>query len=322
LKENKMSEHNALMELSEAMAAAVAKAAAATVLVDGRERMPASGISLRTDMLLTANHVVERDEEIRVVLPDGSEYEAQIAGRDHGTDIAVLRLPEAALVTVDQAAQPAQVGQIALALGRPTKEGIQASLGIVSAVAGPAHTGHGRLLENHIRTDAIPYPGFSGGPLINAAGEILGMNTSGLARGASLAIPVDIAWQVAEALAEHGSIRRGYLGIRSQLVELSGAMQNALGRKQGTGLLVMGVEPDSPAEQGGLQVGDIVVGLHGEPVAEHDQLVARLVGDLVGQAAVVQVLRGGQPADVTVVIGEMQPEQQGQFRRRSGRRRR
>lgn len=317
-----MSEHNALMDLSQAMAAAVEKAAAVTLLVDGRERLPASGIGLQADMLLTANHVVEREDEIRVVLPDGSEYAAEIAGRDHGTDIAVLKLPEAVLTAASKAAQPARVGQIALALGRPTKEGIQASLGIVSAVAGPAHTGHGRMLENYIRTDAIPYPGFSGGPLINPTGEVLGMNTSGLARGASLAIPIEIAWQVAEALAEHGSIRRGYLGIRSQLVELSAAMQSALGRDQGTGLLVMGVESGSPAEQGGLQVGDIVVGLRGEPVAEHDQLVARLAGDLVGKAAPIEVLRGGQPAEVSVMVGEMPAEQHGHSRRHGWRRRR
>lgn len=315
-----MSEHNTLMELSQAMADAVARAAANTVLVDGRERMPASGIALRANMLLTANHVVEREEEIRIVLPDGTEYNAEIAGRDPGTDIAVLKLPEEALVAAEKSAQPAQVGQIALALGRPNREGIQASLGIVSAVAGPAHTGHGRMLQNYIRTDAIPYPGFSGGPLINASGQVLGMNTSGLARGASLAIPLEIAWQVAEALAEHGSIRRGFLGIRSQLVEISDFMQRALGREQETGLLIMGVESGSPAEQGGLQVGDIVVGINGEVIVEHDQLVARLVGDLVGQTAAVQVLRGGQPAEVQVTVGEMPAEQQERTPRRRWRR--
>lgn len=317
-----MTEHNTLMDLSQAMADAVAKAADNTLLVDGRERMPASGISLQADMLLTANHVVEREDDIRVVLPDGTEYAAEIAGRDHGTDIAVLKLPEQALVAAEKAAQPTQVGQLALSLGRPSREGIQASLGIVSAVAGPAHTGHGRMLQNYIRTDAIPYPGFSGGPLINASGQVLGMNTSGLAHGASLAIPIEIAWQVAESLAEHGSIRRGFLGIRSQLVEISSAMQSSLGREQESGLLIVGVESDSPADQGGLQVGDIVVGIDDEAVAEHDQLVARLVGDLVGKAAAVQILRGGRPTEVSVTIGEMPAEQREQTHRRRWRRRR
>jgi S1-C subfamily serine protease len=173
--------------------------------------------------------------------------------------------------------------------------------------------------ENFIRTDAIPYPGFSGGPLINAAGEVLGLNTSGLARGMSLAIPADFAWHVAQMLVDHGSIQRGYLGIRSQLVEISTVMQSALGRSQETGLLVMGVEPESPAEKGGLLIGDIVVGLAGDPVSEHEQLVSGLIGDVVGQPVQVEVLRGGQPLTVTVTVGVQQP---GEHRRRGRRWRR
>lgn len=299
---------NPLMALSDAMAEAVAEAGQATVLVNGRARMPASGIGFGADLVLTANHVVERDEDVTVVQPDGTETPASIVGRDSRTDLAVLRLEKSGLVVARKAEHPARVGQIALALGRPTVGGIQASLGVVSAVGGPDF--HGRMPENFIRTDAIPYPGFSGGPLINAAGEVLGLNTSGLAHGASLAIPAEFAWHVAQTLVEHGSIKRGFLGIRSQLVEISSAMQSALGRSQETGLLIMGVEPESPADKSGLLVGDIVVGLAGDPVAEHDQLVARLIGEVVGQPTRVEVLRGGQPLAVTVTVGEHQPAEQ------------
>lgn len=299
---------NPLMALSDAMAEAVAEAGQATVLVNGRARMPASGIGFGADLVLTANHVVERDEDVTVVQPDGTETPASVVGRDSRTDLAVLRLEKSGLVVARKAEHPARVGQIALALGRPTVGGIQASLGVVSAVGGPDF--HGRMPENFIRTDAIPYPGFSGGPLINAAGEVLGLNTSGLAHGASLAIPAEFAWHVAQTLVEHGSIKRGFLGIRSQLVEISSAMQSALGRSQETGLLIMGVEPESPADKSGLLVGDIVVGLAGDPVAEHDQLVARLIGEVVGQPTRVEVLRGGQPLAVTVTVGEHQPAEQ------------
>jgi S1-C subfamily serine protease len=296
--------NNILTALSDSMADAVEKAGAATVLVDGRRRLPASGIAFASDLILTANHVLEREEEIPVMLPDGSQLTANLAGRDPGSDLAVLRLGNAAAAVAEPAPQEARVGQLALALGRPSSEGIQASLGVVSAVGGPVRTGHGGLLERYIRTDAIPYPGFSGGPLVDSAGRVLGMNTSGLARGASLVIPAGLAWQIAGSLAKHGSVRRGYLGVRSQPVEIPPAQQQALGRQQETGLLLVGVERDSPAAAGGLMVGDILTGIGGGSVSDPDELLSRLAGDLVGQSTPVEVLRGGQLATITVTIGE------------------
>jgi S1-C subfamily serine protease len=286
------------------MAEAVAKAGAATVLVNARRRFPASGIAYSANMILTADHVVEREDDITVTLPDGSELKATVAGRDPGSDLAVLRLERSVAATAEPAPQDARVGQLVLALGRPTPEGIQASLGIVSAIGGPVRTGRGGLLDRYLRTDATPYPGFSGGPLVDTAGRVIGVNTSGLARGASLAIPVSLAWQTAEVLAKHGRVRRGYLGVRSQPVSIPGAQQRSLGREQSTGLLLVGVEENSPAEAGGLLVGDIVVAISGSPVTDADQLLASLVGDVVGKAAPVQVLRGGQATTITVTIGE------------------
>lgn len=303
-----MNSPNPFVALSDAMAAAVARAALYTITVDGRHRMPASGIVMGEGHVLTANHVVEREEDLAVILPDGTRLEAVLAGRDPGSDLALLNVAAAGLVVALPATPPAQVGQIALAVGRPSSEGIQASLGVVSAVGGPA-SGHGMRLEKYLRTDAIPYPGFSGGPLVSAAGDVLGINTSGLARGASLAIPAELAWQIAQNLAEFGGIKRGYLGVRSQLVELSPAMQQALGRNQENGLLLVGIEPASPAESGGLLVGDILVGFGDAPVADHDELVSRLIGGMVGSTVAVEVLRGGQRAELTVRVGEMIQEE-------------
>ncbi len=300
-----MNSPNALMALSDAMAAAVARAALYTVLVDGRQRMSASGIVVNEGQVLTASHVVERDDDLAIILADGTRLGAELAGRDPSSDLALLKVQAAGLTVASPARPPAQVGQIALAVGRPSPEGVQASLGVVSAVAGPAHSGHGMRLEKYLRTDAIPYPGFSGGPLVNASGDVLGVNTSGLAHGASLAIPAELAWQIAQNLAEFGGIKRGYLGVRSQLVEISPAMQQALGRSQENGLLLVGIEPASPAESGGLMVGDILVGFGGEPVADHDELVSRLIGGLVGNSVPVEVLRGGQRAMLNVTVGEM-----------------
>jgi len=295
---------NVFSALSEAMAGAVEKAASGTVLVNARRRIPASGIAYANDLILTADHVVERDDDLNVILPDGSELSASVAGRDSGSDLALLRLERGGAAPVETAPDPARIGQLVLALGRPSRDGIQASLGVISAVGGPVRTGRGGLLENYFRTDAIPYPGFSGGPLIDSAGRVLGLNTSGLAHGASLVIPSALAWQLAETLAEHGSVRRGYLGVRSQPVAVSQAQSEALGREQSSGLLLVSVESGSPAEAGGLLVGDIIVALAGKPVGDPDELLAGLVGEVVGKPTPVQVLRGGQPATITVTIGE------------------
>lgn len=295
---------NHLTALSEAMAEAVSLAGASTVLVNARHRLPASGIGYGADLVLTADHVLERDEDISILIPDGSEHSATIAGHDPGSDLALLRISKPVLAQAQPAPDEARIGQLALALGRPTPDGIQASLGIISAVGGPVHTRHGGLLERYLRTDATPYPGFSGGPLVDVAGRVLGINTSGLTRGASIAIPVSIAWLVADALLKHGSVRRGYLGVRSQPVMIPPALQKTLNRQQESGLLLVSVEPGSPSDAGGMLVGDIIVAIAGNPVTDPDDLLARLAGELIGHPTSVEVLRGGQPVTLHVTIGE------------------
>lgn len=295
---------NILVELSDALADAAEKAGKATVLVNARRRMPASGIAYAADLILTADHIVEREDDIRVVLADGTEVSARVAGRDAGSDLAVLKLERAAAPVAEVTKSAARLGQIALVLGRPSRDGIEASLGTVSAIGGPIRTGRGGMLERYIRTDSISYPGFSGGPLVAADGTVLGVNTSGLANGAAITIPADIAWRTAETLAKHGRIKRGYLGIRSQTVEISAAAQKALKREQGTGLLIVGVENDSPASQGGFIVGDILVAVAGVPVLHHDELFTRLNGDVAGKSTPIEILRGGQPQTVNVKVGE------------------
>ena len=293
-----------LSALSEAMADAVEKAAAGTVLINARRRFPASGIAYTPDLVLTASHVVERDEDIPVVLPNGDQVKAALIGRDPGSDLAVIRIESKTTAVIEPSEESARVGQLVLALGRPTGEGIQASLGVVSAINGPVHTRRGGLLEGHIRTDAIPYPGFSGGPLVDGSGKVLGMNTSGLTRGASIAIPINLGLKVAEALVKHGSVRRGYLGVRSQPVEIPPNQQESLGRQQSNGLLLVGIESDSPADEAGLMVGDILTGFAGEPLTEPDDLFACLAGEVVGEQVALEILRAGQKQELKVTIGE------------------
>ena len=293
---------NILVELSNSMAAATEKAAASTLLVNARRRMPASGIAFAPDLILTADHVVEQEEGITVLLPNGAEAAARLAGRDPGSDLAVLRLDGKERATPAEPAMQARIGQLVLALGRPTNAGIEASLGVVSAMGGPLRTPHGSI-DKYIRTDATPYPGFSGGPLVDAEGQVVGVNTSGFGRGVVLTIPAEVAWQVAGQLARSGSVKRGYLGVRSEPVELPEAAQADLKRKQATGLLLVSVERKSPAEAGKLIVGDILVGIAGQPVPDHDALFAHLAGDVVGKSVPMEVLRGGKPQVFMVEVG-------------------
>lgn len=292
---------NLLMELSNAMADAAEKASASTLQVDARRRMPASGIAFAKDLILTAHHVIERDESIVVRMTGGIEVPATLAGRDPGSDLAVLKL-ERAIATPAETADGVKIGQLVLALGRPGAEGFEATLGVISALGGPARTPHGSL-DKYIRTDAILFPGFSGGPLVNADGKVVGLNTSGFGPGAVLTIPAEIAWNIGAHLAEHGSVTRGYLGIRSQPVEISSAAQRILAREQKVGLLIISVENGSPADLGGLMVGDILVGFNGKAVTDHEDLFGQLTGDEVGKPSAVEIVRGGQRVIQQVITG-------------------
>ena len=294
---------NPLTDLSNSLTSAVEKGGASTLLVDGRRRYPASGIAYAKDLVLTADHVVTREENLKVTLPDGRTLEATLAGRDPGSDLALIRLSEKVL-TPAQTSASVKVGQLVLALGRPNEQGVQASWGIVTSINGPARTHRGGLLDEFIQTETTPYPGFSGGPLINTEGEVLGLNTSGLTRGSSLTIPVNAAWRIADALARHGSVRRGYLGVRTQPVEIPEAARQALNREGRRGLLVLWLEENGPAQSGGLFVGDTITAVGGQPVGDPDDLFAALNSETVGKPTPVEVLRGGKPETITVTVGE------------------
>ena len=177
-----------------------------------------------------------------------------------------------------------------------------ASVGIVSAVGGPLRTGRGATLERYIRTDATPYPGFSGGPLVDSQGAVLGITTTGLVSGVALAIPVSIATSIAEILAQQGYIKRGYLGISSQQVQLPAAQR--AGRTQEQGLLIVKVDDDSPAQKGGLLLGDILIALDGQAIDDAEELRVLLSSNRVGKTIPVEVIRGGKLQTLQVTVGQ------------------
>ncbi len=175
---------------------------------------------------------------------------------------------------------------------------------MITTIGGPTRTGRGGLLDAYIQSETTPYPGFSGGPLINTEGEVIGLNTSGLTRGGALTIPVSVAWKVADSLARFGTVKRGYLGVRTQSVEVPEATRLALASKQERGLLVMWLEDKGPAAQAGLLIGDIIVGVGSSPIGDPDDLFATLASETVGKPLPIQVIRGGKPQSLSVTVGE------------------
>jgi S1-C subfamily serine protease len=292
-----------LASLSDALASAVETAGPSIVRVEGRRRLPASGIVWSADgLFVTAHHVVEQDENIGIGLSDGRTVTASLVGRDPTTDLALLRAPVQGLTAPQWAAGEAlHVGHLALALGRPGQS-VMATLGIVSALKKDWRTPGGGQLDYYLQTDALMYPGFSGGPLVDATGKFIGLNTSAMLRDVTLTIPAGTIRRVAEALQAHGRVKRGYLGVGAQTVRLPKAVAEQTGQE--TGLLLGSVEANSPAERSGLFMGDTLLSLAGQPTKHLDDLLALLSGDRVGQTVPVRVLRGGQVTEVNVVVGE------------------
>ena len=291
-----------LRSLSNQMADAVERVNASLVTVHGRSRQSASGLVVAPDLVVTASHILERENDLKIQSHQQTEFSATLVGRDATTDLALLRIKDLNLPAAVAASEPARVGQLILAVGRPSEDGPMASSGIVSALGGPVRTGQGSVLERYIRTDATPYPGFSGGPLVDTEGAVLGILTTGLSNGIPLAIPMAQVQTIVDALAQQGYIKRGYLGLSSQLVHLPEAQR--AGREQEHGLLIVNVEKDSPAEKGGLLLGDILVSLDRHTVSDTEDLQLLLTGERVGQALAVEVIRGDALQTLSITPGQ------------------
>lgn len=292
-----------LSNLSDALAEIVAHAGLSVVRVEARPRLPGTGVIWSADgTIVTAHHVVERDEGLKVGLPGGQTTPATFVGRDPTTDLAVLKAQASGLTTTAWATpDEVKVGHLTLALGRPG-ESVRATLGIVSALGDSWVAPTGGRIDRYLQTDVAMYPGFSGGPLLDSSGRVLGLNTSALLRGVSLAIPTPTVRRVVETLLAHGRVRRGYLGVTTQSVRLPSSLAQQLGQE--TGLLIVSVASGSPAESAGLVMGDAITSIGGKPVRFMDDLLAALSGAQIGATTQVRVIRGGQVRELSVTIGE------------------
>jgi S1-C subfamily serine protease len=296
-----------LASLSNELAGIVERVGPSVVRVDDGSRLTASGLIWSADgLVLASSHGVERDEELAVEVVEGGaaaakRLRATLVGRDPETDIALLRVEATGLPAVESAAiEDAKVGHLALALARPGEGGLHATVGIISARLETERDGQPGYI---LHTDAVLYPGFSGGALVGMDGRVLGMTNLLFGRGHGVAVGMPVARQVAEVLLAHGTVRRGYLGIGTQPVALPEALRTRLSLGEARAALIVHVEPGSPAEQAGLLVGDLLLAIDDEPVVDVFALRRLLRARSSGQAVKLRLLRGGELREVAAILG-------------------
>ena len=300
---------NPLIALSLELAATAERAGQSVVAVNARWRNASSGVLWRNGVVVTADHTIRREEEIRVTLPDGRSTAAELAGRDPGTDLAVLKVDTAdAAIPRSPAPDSIKTGNLALAIGRSEQTGVSAAMGVVSNVSGPWHTWRGGKLDCFIRLDIGLYPGISGAAVVDAEGKLIGIATAGLSRTSLLAIPAATIDRVTDELLRQGHIARGYLGVGLQPIPLPEHLRTKLKSAEGGlaqgGLIVLSVEPDGPAGQAGVLIGDVLIALDGTSVSGTDDVQEFLSGDRVGKPLTASLLRGGDLIERKITVGE------------------
>lgn len=294
-----------LEAISNELATAAEAAGNSVVAVHARRWMPASGIEWKPGVVVTAHHGVRRDEDIQVALAGGQVVKAQLAGRDPSTDLAVLRVEGSTSPVPNFGDSTAlKLGHLVLALGRTRRGDLVASSGIVGGISGEWKSWRGGQLDQHIRLDLALYPGFSGGPLVNTHGAIVGMNTRGLSRGRAVTVPVATVNRVVEELLEKGHVARPYLGLSMQPVALPENARKQLQSEVQAGLLAVHVESGGPAEKAGLLLGDVLIDVAGQPVEHVEAIQEFLSSAKVGQKVEVRLLRAGEIKSVTITLGE------------------
>ena len=297
--------NSTLETISSEFASSAEKMGGSVVAVHARRWMPTSGIEWKKGAIVTVHHGVRRDEDIKVLLGSGRIVSATLAGRDPSTDIAVLRI-EQGPSGVPQLGDSTslRLGHLVLALGRTRRGDLVASSGIVGGMSGEWRNRRGGQIDQHIRLDLALYPGFSGGPLLNARGEVVGMNTRGLAHGRAVTVPVATVNRVVEELLNKGHIARPYLGIAMQPVEVPNNLGSKLPAGTQIGLLVTHVENGGPAEKAGVLLGDVVFELGSKTVEHVDAIQDSLVGAKVGEVLQLRVIRAGEITPVSITLGE------------------
>jgi len=296
----------ALTSFSNELSKLVREASSSVVAVHARRRFPSSGVHWGKDLVVTADHTISREEDIRVTLPDGRSAEASLLGRAPGADLAALKVPglgAPAAAGPDKQATPV-FGELALIVGRSPDSGPNASLGIIGAVSGPWRTWRGGSLDRYIRLDATLYPNSSGGIVINARGGILGIATSALSRVAGLAIPASDVARVSKELLEKGYIPHGYLGVGVYPAAIPESLQSKLSVSNDSGILILSVEKGGAADRAGILLGDVLLSLGSAQMEQIGDLQSFCASAPIGKAVNARLIRAGSLVELSIVVGE------------------
>jgi S1-C subfamily serine protease len=294
---------SSLVSLSNELASLVESSAQAVVAVHGRPRFNSSGVHWLPGVVVTAEHALRRDEEIFVTAGPGDKLAAEVAGRDPGTDLAVLRVKNLAIPTAlrskDSAPRP---GNLVVAIGR-NRESANAAVGVISSLGGPSQTWRGGKLDQVIRLDLTLHPVASGAAVVDASGTVIGIATPVLSRASVFAVPNTTVERVVQALLTHGRLPQGYLGAGLQPIPLPEHLTQGLGLRASGGLMTVSVDLDAPAGKAGLTIGDVLLELNGQSV-DRPEAVRPLLAEAVGKTIVAKILRGGQLVSLEIAVAE------------------
>ena len=294
-----------LETLSNDFAAAAEAVGSSVAAIYGRRWMPSSGIQWRKGFIVTAHHTIRREEDITVVAAGGKSFKANLAGRDPSTDLAILKVSEESALPLPSFGDGGlKLGHVVLALGRSRGSNLVASAGIVGGISGEWEPRRGARVDQHIRLSLELYPGFSGGPLVNAQGKVVGINTRGLSRGRAVTIPLATVNRIVDELIEKGHIAKPYLGLAMQPVAVPESLRGKVPGAGNSAVLVVHVEPAGPADKAGVLLGDVVVELQGKPVEDTGDIQQLLGSAKIGDTVAATVLRGGAPVKLSIMLAD------------------
>lgn len=289
-----------LQSLSEATAEIVSKTAPSVVTVNNGMGA-GSGVVWSTDgYIVTASHVVGRHNMVNVTLENGKNYEAKVIGRDPYSDIALIKIEAKSLKSIEPGdSQSLKPGQFVLALANPFSRQVSATQGIITGVHGSIRTWGGMSMEDTVVTDARLNPGYSGGPLIDVYGKMIGLSTA-FVWNRGIAVPVNTVKRIVTSLQNEGKVKRAYLGIVSDTVRLPQEIATQPQVNQHTGVMVYRVEAGSPARKAGLAMGDVIVKFNEKNVQSINDLHRYLTDEVIGKETKIQTLRGENLNELTI----------------------
>jgi S1-C subfamily serine protease len=292
-----------LENYSAAVTRLVENAGAFVVAVKSAAYRVSSGVIFRDNLIAVNNHTLRREGAVPVQLPDGSEASAAILGRDAPVDVAILRLEGVKRPAIVPHSDSAVVaGAFVAVVGRTLDCGLSASVGILGAVSGPRRTWRGEQLDRFLRLDVNSYPSQAGAAAVLANGAFLGMATAAMLRHSTVAVPLATLDRIANELISQGKIRQGYLGVGLQPVVVPEKLRAEIGRPAASGLMVLSIEPGTSAEEGGLELGDILIAAGETLLEDPEMLQSVLRGDAVGKPMKFTVLRAGRAVEIDLRI--------------------